>query len=172
MCTTTIVTKGASIDGSVMVSHSDDGHIENDSSIVYVPRVHIGEDSTRTIYPTAVALGDMPEYNAFLCPRIQKDDGPKAYRHPDLPRTASIGVVPYKEIFEILGDKDRKTTYAYLDGSYGISNEWGLMFGECTDGAKESFKPVPGKRVFYASELSRLALENCKTARDAIKLIG
>jgi dipeptidase len=172
MCTTTIVGKDASVDGSVMISHSDDGHIENDSSIVYVPRVKINANGARTVYPTAVALGEMPEYNAWLCPRIQRDDGPEAYRHEDLPRTIPIGYVPYEEIFEVLGETCRNTTYAYLDGSYGISNEWGLMFGECTNGAKASCKPVPGKRIFYASELSRLALENCKTARDAIKLIG
>jgi dipeptidase len=155
-----------------MVSHSDDGHIENDSSIVYVPRVPINADGVRDVYPTAVALGDMPEYNAWIYPRIQKDDGPEAYRHEGLPRTIKIGSVPYKEIFEVLGEKDRDTTYAYLDGCYGISNEWGLMFGECTNGAKTSLNPVPGKRIFYSSELSRMALENCKTARDAIKLIG
>jgi dipeptidase len=95
MCTTTIVTKGASADGSVMVSHSDDGHIENDSSIVYVPRAPINAKGVRAVYPTAVALGEMPEYNAWLCPRIQKDDGPEAYRHKELPRTAIIGYVPY-----------------------------------------------------------------------------
>jgi dipeptidase len=155
-----------------MVSHSDDGHLENDSSIVYVPRTSISADEVRAVYPTAVALGDMSEYNAWLCPRIQKDDGPEAYRHEGLPRTVKIGSVPYKEIFEVLGETGRETTYAYLDGSYGISNEWGLMFGECTNGSKESFKPVPGKRIFYASELSRVALENCKTAREAINLIG
>jgi dipeptidase len=155
-----------------MVSHSDDGHLSNDSSIVYVPRVRISAEGARVVYPTAVALGDMPEYNAFLTPRVQKNDGPEAYRHRELRRTVNIGSVPYREIFEVLGERDRNTTYAYLDGSYGISNEWGVMFGECTNGAKSSLYPVPGKRMFYSSELSRMALENCKTARDAVKLIG
>ena len=35
-CTTTIVTKGASADGTVMVSHSDDNDL-GDQAIVYVP---------------------------------------------------------------------------------------------------------------------------------------
>ncbi|MDR0382572.1 MAG: C69 family dipeptidase, partial [Spirochaetaceae bacterium] len=171
-CTTTIVTKGASADGSVMVSHSDDGHLDNDSSIVYVPRAAIDPNGARLVYPSAVALENMPEYNAFLIPRIQKDDGPDAYRHPGMPRTKAIGAVPYSEIFAVLGEKDRETTYSYLDCSYGISNEWGVMFGECTNGSKATIEPVPGKRIFYSSELSRIALENCKTARDAVKLIG
>jgi dipeptidase len=171
-CTTTVTTKGASADGSVMISHSDDGHVEADSSIVYVPRTPIDPEGARLIYPSAVAFDNMPEYNAFLTPRIQKDDGPEAYRHPELPRTTPIGKVPYADILKFLGDESRQTTYAYLDGSYGINNEWGLMFGECTNGSKATVPPIPGKRIFYTSELSRLALEHCKTARDAVRFIG
>nr|WP_258006159.1 C69 family dipeptidase [Mesotoga sp. B105.6.4] len=63
-------------------------------------------------------------------------------------------------------------TYAYFDGSYGIMNEHQLMFGECTDGAKIQIGPEPGRRIFYSSELSRVALERCKTAREAVDLIG
>jgi dipeptidase len=46
------------------------------------------------------------------------------------------------------------------------------MFGECTDGAKVTNNPEPGKRIFYSSELSRVALERCHTAREAVQLIG
>ena len=35
-CTTTIVTRGASADGTVMVSHSDDNDL-GDQSLVFVP---------------------------------------------------------------------------------------------------------------------------------------
>jgi dipeptidase len=51
-------------------------------------------------------------------------------------------------------------------------NEKGLMIGECTCGAKVHPEPEPGKRMFYAAELSRVALERCTTARDAIKTMG
>ncbi|GHV82842.1 dipeptidase [Spirochaetia bacterium] len=171
-CTTTIVTKGASADGSVMVSHSDDGHIENDSSIIYVPRITISLDGSRPVYPTAVAIDELPEYNAFLVPRLVTDSGAPGYRHPGLTRTTPIGSVPYSDILNFLNDTDRTETYSYLDCSYGITNEWGVMFGECTNGSKVNHKPIPNKRIFYSSELARLALENCKTAREAVRLIG
>ena len=51
-------------------------------------------------------------------------------------------------------------------------NEHQLMFGECTDGVRQNLDPEPGKRIFYSSELSRVALERCRTAREAVRLMG
>ncbi|MCX6907347.1 MAG: C69 family dipeptidase, partial [Verrucomicrobia bacterium] len=51
-------------------------------------------------------------------------------------------------------------------------NEHQLSIGECTDKAKVHPEPEPGKRIFYSSELSRVALERTKTAREAVKLMG
>lgn len=51
-------------------------------------------------------------------------------------------------------------------------NEHQLSIGECTDKAKVHPEPEPGKRIFYSAELSRVALERCKTAREAVKLMG
>lgn len=67
-----------------------------------------------------------------------------------------------------------KHTYAYLDSDYAIMNEKGLMLGECTNnGAScEYLAPVKGKNLFYASELGRVALERCATAREAVELMG
>ena len=65
-------------------------------------------------------------------------------------------------------------TYAYMDADYGVANEHGLMFGECTD-MSAHLPEVPYKKgggIFYAAELSRVALERCKTAREAIQLMG
>jgi dipeptidase len=161
-CTTTIVTPGASADGSVFVSHSDDADLA-DSSIVYVPARDWPKGSTRPVYPSAVAASNLPIYNALLVPRIVDADRAPGYAHNGAPRTVPLGEIPQAE-----------HTYAYLDGNYGIVNEHGLMFGECTDGVKDTpgASPLPGKRMFYSSELSRVALERCKTAREAIALIG
>ena len=51
-------------------------------------------------------------------------------------------------------------------------NEHNLMIGECTCGSKVETEPEINKRIFYSAELSRVALERCKTAREAIELIG
>ena len=63
-------------------------------------------------------------------------------------------------------------TYAYFDANYGIMNEHQVSIGECTDKAKVTPEPEPGKRIFYSAELSRVALERSRTAREAIKIMG
>ena len=158
-CTTILVTKGASKDGSVMVSHSDDNDLM-DQRIVYVPARDHGPGSMRPVYCTAAAMGDFPQYNSYGDVRIVDPDRAPAYATGRAPSIA-LGHIPQVA-----------HTYAYFDGNYGIMNEHQLMFGECTNGAKEQPKPEPGKRIFYSSELSRIALERCRTAREAIALIG
>ena len=159
-CTTIIVTKGASEDGSVLVAHSDDAHL-SDAAIVHVPARDWPAGSMRPVYPSAVAVEELPQYNAFLMPRLVDKDRAPGYAHPGQPITAAIGFIPQVA-----------HTYAYLDGNYGLLNEHGLMFGECTNGAFITNQPDPEKRLFYSSELSRVALERCKTAREAVLLIG
>lgn len=159
-CTTTIVTPGASADGCMMVSHSDDNDLD-DQSIVYVPARDWPEGSQRPVHATAAAIGDLPQFNAFELPRMVDPERAPGYAHPDEKPSIPIGHIPQVA-----------HTYAYLDGTYGIMNEHGLMFGECTDGAFVSNGPEPGKRLFYSSELSRVALERTRTAREAIQLMG
>ncbi|GHV28713.1 hypothetical protein FACS1894167_06530 [Synergistales bacterium] len=159
-CTTMIITPGATADGSMYVAHSDDNDLA-DNSIVYVPAADWPKGSVRKVYPSAVAVGELPQYNAFLIPRLVAPSRAKGYDYRNKPLTIAVGEIP-----------QARHTYAYLDGSYGIVNEHGLMFGECTNGAKVENEPLPGKRIFYSSELSRVALERCKTAREAIALIG
>ena len=159
-CTTTIVTKGASADGSVMVSHSDDNDL-GDQSLVFVPARDWPEGAQRPVYDSAVAVQENPATNTFLVPRLSDPKRAPGYNHPDTPRTTPIGFIPQV-----------RHTFAYIDGNYGIMNEHGLMFGECTDGAHNTCTAEPGKRIFYSSELARVALERCKTAREAIELMG
>ena len=158
-CTTMIVTKGASSDGSVMVSHSDDNDLI-DQRIVLIPaRKHAAGD-LRPVYCSAAAMGEFPKFNSFFYPRIVAGDRGAAYNTPG-PRSIPLGKIPEVE-----------RTYAYFDGNYGIMNEHQLMFGECTDGSRLTPEPEPGKRIFYSSELSRIALERCRTAREAVILMG
>ncbi|HDP78947.1 MAG TPA: dipeptidase [Mesotoga infera] len=158
-CTTLIVTKGASADGSMIVAHSDDNDLA-DQRIVYVPAQDHEPGSFRPVYCTAVAIGEFPQYNSFIYPRIVSGRA-HAYDTSGYPASIPIGMIP-----------QAAHTYAYFDGSYGIMNEHQLMFGECTNGAKIQIGPEPGRRIFYSSELSRVALERCKTAREAVELIG
>ena len=161
-CTVMVVTKGASADGSMIVSHSNDGR-GAEMNLIYVPAKDHPKGSKRPVYPTAVALDTMPEYNAFDQPNLVAPERSEGYNYPGKPRTIPIGYIPEVE-----------HTYAYMDADYGVANEYGLMFGECTD-MSAHLPVVPYKKgggIFYAAELSRVALERCKTAREAIKLMG
>lgn len=146
-CTTMVITCGASKDGSMMVAHSDDDEL-GDQRVIYVPAMDHKPGSQRPIYPFN------PTYPRF----VSKVRGP-GYDIPGYPVTEPLGhidQVPH--------------TYAYIDGNYGIINEHQLLIGECTDAANVSLDAAPGR--IDISELSRIALERCTGAREAIQLMG
>ena len=159
-CTTMIVTKGASKDGSVFVAHSDDSEMF-DNRLVYVPAADHKKGSMRAVYYDASSLGNRPEFNANVLRRYIGADRSSVYNDKKYPKSIALGYIPQVA-----------HTYAYFDGNYGIMNEHQLMFGECTNGAKITAEPIPNKLIFYSAELARVALERTKTAREAIKLIG
>ena len=152
-CTNILVTKGASVDGSVFVSHSDDGSL-TDQRIVYVPARDYEPGSKRAIYFDDVAFGSTAHRY------VGKDRGP-VYDDPALPPSKPLGYIDQVS-----------HTFAYFDGNYGIVNEHQLMIGEATNGAKFEPQPKENERIFFSSELTRVALERCITAADAVKLIG
>lgn len=159
-CTTILVTPGATADGSLMVTHSDDNELM-DQRIVYVPAADHEPGSERPVYCSACAMGEFKEYNSYFYPRLVAPDRAPGYDTPDYAESKPLGYIPQVPY-----------TYAYIDGSYGIINEHQLMIGECTNGAKIQPDPEPGKRIFYSSELSRVALERCRTSREAVELMG
>lgn len=159
MCTTMIITAGATADGSMMVTHSDDDEL-SDQRIIFVPAQDHEPGSAR-----AVVTG-----TTFGYPRLVSRDRGPGYDTPGWPMTPVIGEIPQVA-----------HTYAYFDGNYGIMNEHNLMFGECTDGAKyqpswvtqeDARKHGTHSRLFYSAELSRIALERCTHAREAVELMG
>ncbi|MBF7995548.1 C69 family dipeptidase [Rahnella sp. SAP-29] len=159
MCTTMILTRGACADGAMRVTHSDDNEL-SDQRLIYVPAQDHAAGSKR-----GVVDGSADPY-----PRLVSTERGPNYELSGYPQTPVIGRIPQVA-----------HTWAYYDGSYGIMNEHNLMFGECTNGAK--FQPnhvsqedaeKSGKqcRLFYSAELSRIALERCTNARDAVELMG
>nr|MBP9560164.1 C69 family dipeptidase [Synergistaceae bacterium] len=158
-CTTTIAGKDATIDGSVMVSHSDDGL--HDASLVYVPAMDHASGSMRPVFYSHESIGFKPEWGGTQTHRLITKGRAPAYDKKGLPVSIPLGFIPQVA-----------HTYAYFDSNYGIMNEHQLTIGECTDKAKIHPEPEPGKRIFYSSELSRVALERTKTAREAVMLMG
>lgn len=159
MCTTMILTAGACADGAMRITHSDDNEL-SDQRLIFVPAQDHAAGSTR-----GVVNGTNDAY-----PRLVSQERGPNYELEGYPETPLIGRIPQVP-----------HTYAYFDGSYGVMNEHNLMFGECTNGAK--FQPdaisqddakASGKqcRLFYSAELSRIALERCTRAREAVELMG
>jgi len=78
--------------------------------------------------------------------------------------TDLIGVVQTGEIPQV------PETYRFMNTAYPCLNEYGLAIGETTIGGRREL--VNNEGMFMIEELERIALERCKTAREAIKLIG
>ena len=158
-CTTLLVGKKASVDGSVLVSHSDDGF--NDARLVYVPARDHKPGSMRPVYYSHCALDFKPQWGGTVSHRIVDASRAPAYNTKGDPKSVPLGYIP-----QVLH------TYAYFDANYGIMNEHQVSIGECTNKAKVDTEPEPGKRIFYSAELSRVALERSKTAREAVRMMG
>ena len=175
-CTTMIVGKAASGDGSLIVAHSDDDVA--DERVIYVPARKFNKKSKRKVYYDDASLGHKQQYNSTPLRRYVGNGRGPGYRPvkgQGFKPSKALGSIPqYPKSdpdYPIALPKALKT-YAYFDGNYGIMNEKSLMIGECTCGAKVHPEPEPNKRIFYSAELSRVALERCDNAVDAIKLMG
>ncbi len=134
-CTSIMVGRLASKDGSVITCHTCDGNYRTWLNIV--PHHKYEKGSTNRIYWGTLHT-----------------DSPS-----DQTRKIQKGEIPQVE-----------ETYAYLNTAYPCLNEKQLAIGETTIGGRQELLNDEG--LFLIEELERIALERCKTARDAIRLIG
>lgn len=134
-CTTIMVGRLASADGSVMTSHTCDGNY----------RTWLG------IFPaTKNESGTMhPVYKGLLHTEEEWDMN---------------NVIKKGEI------EEASETYAFLNTAYPCMNEKQLAIGETTIYGRQELINEDG--MFMIEELQKIALQRCKTAREAIKLIG
>ncbi|WP_301677560.1 dipeptidase [Methanoculleus methanifontis] len=147
-CTVFAITPGASEDGSMYVGHTNDGVGKDwrnidDISLTFVPAADHAAGEKRPVF-------------------FDPDSGSDAAGGED---SSDSG--------RVLGYIDQVPhTYAYYTGSYGMMNEHQLLSAECTEYAKVELGAAEGKRIFYSSELSNVALERCTKAREAVELVG
>ncbi len=147
-CTIFAVTPGASEDGSAFVGHTNDGVGKDwrnidDVSLTYVPPMVHEDGAMRAVY-------------------FDPNSGSDAAGHKSEGNDPVIlGYIPQVS-----------STYGYYTASYGMINDQNLMSGECTDYAKVELDAEEGKRIFYSSELSNVALERCTKAKDAVEMVG
>ena len=154
-CTTIIVGKQASADGSVLVSHSNDGEGSTDPRLVYIPAADHPPDKQRPIfyapetYPRYVGMerGNIPVY------------APQANQTAFKP----IGYIP-----------EVSHTYKYFEETYGSLNEHQLGIGEstCSGVFGTKAKGYGGKALLSVDTLTQLAMERTMRSRDAVQLMG
>ena len=154
-CTTLIAGRGATADGSVMATHSDDGESGGDARVVKVPAMDWARGSKRPIF-----------YATEDYPRFVGQRGVDAY----LPAN-NAGASPSVPIGYI---EQVNHTFGYYEATYGILNEHQVGIGESTCSAVfgAAAKGHGGGALFSVDSLSRLAMERATTAREAVVLMG
>lgn len=149
-CTTFAVGKKATVDGSVIVSHSEDENMWSDPRLTYVPAMDHPLGSKRKIYDDNE---NFPHYVGY-------DFGPDYFPNKDQNAKEPIGEIPQVE-----------HTFAYHDADFGVMNEHNLAIGESTCNSA-ILHPSRGTALFNMVSLVQIAMERCMTARCAIKLMG
>lgn len=152
-CTSIIVGKGATIDGSAITSHANDCE-DCDWRVVYVPARDHAPGATRTIYDAVWS-----QY-----PRLVDPGRSSAYTADgEITHSTVLGTVPQVQ-----------HTFALWEASYGLMNEHGLGMGESTCQSFLIGKGTQngGTALFTIGNLMAIALERCKTARCAIQTMG
>jgi dipeptidase len=160
-CTTIIVGGKGSSTGSPMTTHTSDCG-DCDWRVNKVPAMDWPTGSMRSVYLIA---------NAY--PRQVREDRGETWSKKNLEK------LPQREEWEKQNLKIGEIpqvdhTYALIEAGYGIMNEWGVAMGESTCAAKFWAAPLSagGKALLEIGELSQIALERTKTARDAIRMMG
>jgi dipeptidase len=134
-CTTIMVGRLASTDGSVMTSHTCDGN-----------------------YRTWLEIFPHQKYENGVMHKVYENmlHSEEAW---DMTKVSLKGEIP--EVAE---------TYSFLNTAYPCLNEKQLAIGETTIYGREELINKDG--MFFIEELEKIALQRCRTAREAIELIG
>lgn len=134
-CTSIMVGREASDDGSVMTSHTCDSWYR--TWMKMQPAADYPRDTVMSVYSGRMHT----EYPSSL-------DGCK-----------ELGQIP-----------QARHTFRFLDTAYPCLNERQLAIGETTYSGRDTMQNKKG--MFMIEELSRIALQRCTTAREAIRLMG
>lgn len=140
-CTSILVGRKASADGSVMTSHTCDSWYR--TWMRMAPATGGDKADDKAVQPTSE-----PIYGG----RMHTESAADSANLKERGRIAAVS-----------------KTYRYLDTAYPCLNEKQLAIGETTFGGRDTLQNKQG--LFMIEELCRVALERCTTAREAIQLI-
>ena len=139
-CSTFLVGKGASVDRSLFVTHSDDGEGDPDARLSFIPAADHAPGAFGDVWPDSE---DNPRF-------VGTARGETYLPGRGVPSDAK-GTEPIDEIPQV------NHTYAYTGGNYGIMNEKQLSIGESTCSGRfvANAKGSGGEALFCVNELSR-----------------
>lgn len=144
-CTVIIVGKDASVDGSIMTTHTCDCSI-CDWTWRHVPAADHEPDSMRKIYHIDQFKAFPPEQGLKWDIYTKNDTG------VEIPQVAH--------------------TYAFHHGIFGYMNENQVAIGESTIGCRSKMSNPTPSATLDITMLTLIAMERAKTAREAIKIMG
>jgi dipeptidase len=144
-CTVVMVGKDASADSSVMTTHAADCSI-CDWTWHHVPAADHEPGSMRKIYHISQIKTWPPDVG------LKWDMYKENYTGVEIPQVHH--------------------TYAYHHGVFGYMNEHQLAIAESTIGCRRKMENSTPSGVFDITTLTLIAMERCKTAREAIKTMG
>jgi dipeptidase len=148
-CTAILVGKNASMDGSTLTLQTADcGRC--DFTFRYVPAADFEAGAMRKIYSKT-------QYAAWPTPEKAKE-------------TLKNEQKLYQEWYTGIEISQVGHTHAYVHGVFGHINEKQLGINESTIGCRYEMRNPNAK--ICITELTMLAMERCKTAREAIQLMG
>lgn len=159
-CTTFVVGKKATADGSVMCTHTNDGGGTTDPRLVRVPSRDYPEDSLRPVYASPESY---PRYVGY------DRNASEYYPENCLAGKSRCGV------FTPIGYIPQVThTFAYYETTYGVMNEMQVGIGESTCSGVFVSRSVDagGKALLSVDQLSQIAMERASTAREAVSIMG
>ena len=155
-CTVFIAGKDATVDGSVLVSHSNDGEFDTDPRLVKVSAADHEPGSTRNVFFSPESFPRYVGYDRHVreyYPQPQQGD-----------------------IFQPIGSIPQVShTFAYLEDTYGAVNERQVGIGEST--CSGVFGSIPlgapnGTALLSVDQLTQIAMERASTARQAVQIMG
>jgi len=153
-CTSIIVAKGATADGSAMTSHANDCK-DCDFRMAYVPARDWPEGSVRRVYD-----GKWGQYPRLVDPERSSTYAEGGFGVHESIVTGEIPQAPH--------------TFALWESSYSLINEHGLAMGESTCSGQLVGTSVMdgGDAIFAIRQLMTIGLERCVTARCAVQVMG
>lgn len=159
-CTTLALGRKATIDGSVMATHSNDGGGTTDPRLVKVPARDYPAGSQRPIWNSPE---NYPRY-------VGTERGVEAY----FPENCQAGESKCKAFTPIGYIPQVNHTFAYFEATYGIMNEHqvGIAESTCSSVFVASAEDMGGAALLSIDQLSQIAMERATTAREAVSLMG